>query len=113
MAGALPHEHYRGVIYGGDGRRRRLRDRPGLVKIRLLNRRSAQQSSYGRGDATHLIVVPDIGRGLATVYFCDVLKELVLVGIIKVSQAFKVELRRAGLSRPERDLSAVRVEFEA
>src|SRR5215470_13961136 len=37
MAGALPHENYRGVINGGDGRRRGLRDRRVIIEIRLLN----------------------------------------------------------------------------
>src|SRR4030095_16993552 len=103
MAGALPHENNRGVINGGDGRSRGLRDRRVLVKIRLIERGRGQQSRYSRGDAAHLIVVPDVGRRLAAVYFSDMLQELILVGIIEFSQAFQVKLRRAGLSRPERE----------
>ena len=57
-------------------------------------------------------MVPDLGRRVTAVYFCDVLQELILVWIIEVSQAFQIELRRAGLSRPERDFPAVRVEFQ-
>ena len=43
-----------------------------FVKIRLLDGRSAQQSRHGRGDAAHLIVVPNFGRRLSAVYFCDI-----------------------------------------
>src|SRR4030095_5804853 len=112
MAGALPHENNRGVINGGYGRSPWVRDPPLLLKIRLIDGRRAQQSRYSRGDAAHLIVVPDVGRRLAAVYFSDMLQELILVGIIEFSQAFQVKLRRAGLSRPERDLPAVRIEFK-
>src|SRR5215471_9650659 len=81
MAGALPNENYRSVINSRDWRYRRLRDRRALVKISLLNWGRAQQSGDGRGDAAHLIVVPDLGRRVAAVYFCGVLQELILVGI--------------------------------
>src|SRR5215475_11226717 len=95
MAGALPHENYRGVKNSRYWRCRGLRDGAVLVKVSLLNGRRAQQSRHGRGDGAHLIVIPYIGRRLAAVYFCDVLQELILVGIIEISQAFQIELRRA------------------